>query len=240
MSTMRDIIDTVHGHMNSHGAGATPFSGGTLASIISGNVQVKVAPETDLISIRSSKKVSQRKPSFALRVLVQERLAEIIAIEVAGYQTRVDIQENTMAITIDRLKAVLDKWSIPRRARKAFRGVAFESLYFVGERGLIIRGADALYDLTPFEFHSLFAPLLAAMGDADTMEGWLENTNVLAEVDLKKNYGLMSSSPVKKLGLSERLAAAHERQQHNVGRDAATKVKKATFRRKVPGNALSK
>ena len=240
MSTMRDIIDTVHGHMNSHGAGATPFSGGTLASIISGNVQVKVAPETDLMSIRSSKKVSQRKPSFALRVLVQERLAEIIAIEVAGYQTRVDIQENTMAITIDRLKAVLDKWFIPRRARKAFRGVAFESLYFVGERGLIIRGADALYDLTPFEFHSLFAPLLAAMGDADTMEGWLENTNVLAEVDLKKNYGLMSSSPVKKPGLSERLAAAHERQQHNVGRDAATKVKKATFRRKVPGNALSK
>ena len=105
MSTMRDIIDTVHGHMSSHGAGATPFSGGTLASIISGNVQVKVAPETDLIRIRSSKKVSHRKPSFALRVLVQERLAEIIAIEVAGYQTRVDIQENTMAITIDRLKA---------------------------------------------------------------------------------------------------------------------------------------
>lgn len=240
MSTMRDIIDTVHGHMSSHGAGATPFSGGTLASIISGNVQVKVAPETDLISIRSSKKVSQRKPSFALRVLVQERLAEIIAIEVAGYQTRLDIQENTMAITIDRLKAVLDKWFIPRRARKAFRGVAFESLYFVGERGLIIRGADALYDLTPFEFHSLFAPLLAAMGDADTMEGWLENTNVLAEVDLKKNYGLMSSSPVKKPGLSERLAAAHERQQNNVGRDAVTKVTKATFHRKVPGNALKK
>lgn len=118
--------------------------------------------------------------------------------------------------------------------------MAFESLYFVGERGLIIRGADALYDLTPFEFHSLFAPLLAAMGDADTMEGWLENTNVLAEVDLKKNYGLMSSSPAKKPGLSERLAAAHEHQQHNVGRDAATKVTKATFRRKVPGNALNK
>jgi hypothetical protein len=240
MSTMRDIIDTVHGHMSSHGAGATPLSGGTLASIMSGNVQVKIAPETDLISIRSSRKVSHRKPSFALRVLVQERLAEIIAIEVAGYQTRVDIQENTMAITIDRLKAVLDKWFIPRRARKAFRGVAFESLYFVGERGLIIRGADALYDLTPLEFHSLFAPLLAAMDDADTMEGWLENTNVLAEVDLKKNYGLMSTSPVKRLGLSERLAAARERQKHNNGRDAATKVTKATYRRKVPGNALSK
>jgi hypothetical protein len=118
--------------------------------------------------------------------------------------------------------------------------VAFESLYFVGERGLIIRGADALYDLTPLEFHSLFAPLLAAMDDADTMEGWLENTNVLAEVDLKKNYGLMSTSPVKRLGLSERLAAARERQKHNNGRDAATKVTKATYRRKVPGNALSK
>uniref|UniRef100_A0A7S0AQD8 Uncharacterized protein n=1 Tax=Minutocellus polymorphus TaxID=265543 RepID=A0A7S0AQD8_9STRA len=145
-----------------------------------------------------------------------------------------------MSITIDRLKAVLDKWSIPRRARKAFRAVAFESLYFVGERGLIVRGADALYDLTPFEFHRLFAPLLAAMGDADTMEGWLENTNVLAEVDLKKNYGLMKISSPKRPALSERLAAAQERQRRNVARDAATKVTKATFRRKVPGNALSK
>ena len=240
MSTMRDIIDTVHGHISSHGAGATPFSGGTLASIISGNVQVKVAPESDLMSIGSRKKVSERKPSFALRVLTQERLAEIIAIEVAGYQTSVNIQENTMSITIDRLNPVLDKWTIPRRARKAFRTVAFESLYFVGERGLIIRGADALYDLTPFEFHRLFAPLLAAMGDADTMEGWLDNTNVLAEVDLKKNYGLMSVSPVKRPAFSERFAAVQERQHHNIARDASTKLKKATFRRKVPGNALSK
>ena len=240
MSTMRDIIDTVHGHISSHGAGATPFSGGTLASIISGNVQVKVAPESDLMSIGSRKKVSERKPSFALRVLTQERLAEIIAIEVAGYQTSVNIQENTMSITIDRLNPVLDKWTIPRRARKAFRTVAFESLYFVGERGLIIRGADALYDLTPFEFHRLFAPLLAAMGDADTMEGWLDNTNVLAEVDLKKNYGLMSMSPVKRPAFSERFAAVQERQHHNVARDASTKLKKATFRRKVPGNAFSK
>ena len=238
MSTMRDIIDTVHGHISSHGAGATPFSGGTLASIISGNVQVKVAPESDLMSIGSRKKVSERKPSFALRVLTQERLAEIIAIEVAGYQTSVNIQENTMSITIDRLNPVLDKWTIPRRARKAFRTVAFESLYFVGERGLIIRGADALYDLTPFEFHRLFAPLLAAMGDADTMEGWLDNTNVLAEVDLKKNYGLMSVSPGKRPAFSERFAAVQERQHHNVARDASTKLKKATYRRKVPGNAL--
>ncbi len=236
MSTMRDIIDTVHGHISSHGAGATPFSGGTLASIVSGNVQVKVAPESDLMR----KKVSERKPSFALRVLTQERLAEIIAIEVAGYQTSVNIQENTMSITIDRLNPVLDKWTIPRRARKAFRTVAFESLYFVGERGLIIRGADALYDLTPFEFHRLFAPLLAAMGDADTMEGWLDNTNVLAEVDLKNRYGLMNVSPVKRPAFSERLAAVQERQHHNVARDASTKLKKATFRRKVPGNALSK
>ena len=85
------------------------------------------------------------------------------------------------------MKDTADKWSVPRRARKAFRAVAFEVLYFVGEHGLITRGADALYDLSPFEFHGLFSPLLAAMGDADTMEGWLASTDVLAEVDLKRD-----------------------------------------------------
>jgi hypothetical protein len=126
------------------------------------------------------------KPSFALRSLVQERLSEIIALEVAGYSSSIEIHDNTLTVTIDSLRQTADKWLIPRRARKAFRAVCFEALFFVGEHGLIVRGADALFDLTPIEFHGLFAPLLAAMGDAETMESWLASTQVLAEVDLKR------------------------------------------------------
>lgn len=129
----------------------------------------------------------KRKPSFALRVLVQERFAEIIATDIAGFQSHIEIKENTLSVTIDTLKDTADKWLVPRRARKAFRAVTFEALYFVGEHGLITRGAEALFELSPFEFHGLFSPLVAAMGDADTMEGWLNSTDVLADVDLRRD-----------------------------------------------------
>lgn len=157
---------------------------------------MKSGPAVQFMSIRSTqtvvsnsllRRVQTRKPSFALRVLVQERFAEIIATDIAGFQSSIEIKETTLSVRIDSLKDTADKWSVPRRARKAFRAVAFEVLYFVGEHGLITRGADALYDLSPFEFHGLFSPLLAAMGDADTMEGWLASTDVLAEVDLKRD-----------------------------------------------------
>jgi hypothetical protein len=52
-----------------------------------------------------------------------------------------------------------------------------------------------LYDLTPVEFHGLFAPLLAAFGDAETMEGWLASTEFLADVDLR---GSLSPRPTTK------------------------------------------
>jgi hypothetical protein len=136
------------------------------------------------------RRTTTRKPSFGLRVLVQERFAEIIATEIAGFQSSIEIHENTLFVKIDRLKEITDKWQIPRRARKAFRAVSFEVLYFVGEHGLITRGTDALFDLTPIEFHGLFSSLVAAMGDADTMEGWLDSTHVLADVDLLRTNAL--------------------------------------------------
>lgn len=126
----------------------------------------------------------EKKPSFALRVLVQERFSKIIANEIAGYQSQVEIRNNTLSVTIDSLKQTADKWVIPRRARKAFRAVAFEVLYFVGERALIVNGADAVLELRPNEVQSLFAPLLAAFGDADTMEAWLVGTQIMADNEL--------------------------------------------------------
>eukprot|EP00934_Nitzschia_sp_Nitz4_P001241 Nitzschia sp. Nitz4//scaffold15_size197535//101758//103941//NITZ4_001584-RA/size197535-augustus-gene-0.226-mRNA-1//-1//CDS//3329537733//1241//frame0 len=163
-------------------------------------------PDVQFMSIRSTqtitthhgvlRRVQTRKPSFGLRVLVQERLAEIIATDIAGYHSAIAIQDTTLSVTMDCLKDVADKWLIPRRARKAFRAVAFESLYFVGEHGLVTRGADALFELSPLEFHGLFSSLVAAMGDADTMEGWLSSTNVLAEADLVRD-GRVGQTPKK-------------------------------------------
>lgn len=181
LSRMKDILRTVHSNLNAAGGSTATFRAS--------------GPETEFLSIRSSKSVSHhslrsdpiRKPSFALRVLVQERFSEIFATDIAGYQSSIEIKENTLSVTIDTLKGTADKWLIPRRARKAFRAVAFEALYFVGEHGLITRGADALYDLSPFEFHGLFSPLLAALGDAETMEGWLASTDILADVDLHRD-----------------------------------------------------
>lgn len=199
MTSMRDVVTTVKSHLHRNEVVKSNVATErcqSISSIYFGTDGV-LTPESEFMSIQSRQRHRNiglgrldshvKKPSFALRVLVQERFAEIIASEIAGYQTRVKIEDNTLSVTIDTLKSTAEKWTVPRRARKAFRAAAFEALYFVGEHGLITRGADALYDLTPLEFHGLFGPLLAAMGDAEAMEGWLERTNVLAEVDLRRD-----------------------------------------------------
>jgi len=182
MSTMKDVLAKIRRNVMKEEASRRSFH-------IS-------RPESEFLSIRSSKTVQHTleqqtilKPSFALRALVQERFSEIIAVDLAGYSSNIEIHENTLSVTIDKLKQTADKWLIPRRARKAFRAVTFEALYFVGEHGLVTRGADALFDLTPFEFHRLFASLIAAMGDAETMEGWLASTEVMADDELRGSEG---------------------------------------------------
>jgi hypothetical protein len=189
LSTMKDILRRVRDSVVTESDVGQSY-GDT-------NDALRGRPESQYMSIKSTEWMSsatvrrrplakrEKKPSFALRVLVQQRFAEIIAIEVAGFQSNIEIEQSTMSVTIDTLHRTAEKWLVPRRARKAFRSVAFEAIYFVGEHSLVTRGADALYNLNPFEFHGLFAPLLAAYGDADTMEGWLASTNVLADVDLR-------------------------------------------------------
>eukprot|EP00980_Cylindrotheca_fusiformis_P006133 scaffold1319_cov126-Cylindrotheca_fusiformis.AAC.22 len=187
MQSMRDIVAAVRSNLSAKVGKTSEHS-----RLISIRSTETITTSHGLVGLRRS---TTRKPSFGLRVLVQERFAEIIATEIAGFQNTIDIQENTLSVTIDRLKSTADKWAIPRRARKAFRSVSFEVLYFVGERGLVTRGADALMDLTPVEFHSLFSSLVAAMGDADSMEGWLATTNVLADVDLHRNSNAVTATP---------------------------------------------
>ncbi|CAB9500575.1 Ion transport protein [Seminavis robusta] len=178
MDTMKDVIKAVHKSINSGGSDSRYLS--MRSSVMK--------------PVLGNSNEPMRKPSFALRALVQERFAEIIATDIAGFQSSIEIKDNTLSVTIDSLRYTAEKWCIPRRARKAFRAVAFEALYFVGEHGLITKGADALYALSPFEFHGLFSPLLAAMGDAGTMEGWLASTEVMAEYDLRNKSSGPSSA----------------------------------------------
>lgn len=196
MQSMGDVVRAVKGNLSAEPgaekAEASKVKGGPESKFMSVRSTQSIVTHTGLVGLRST----TRKPSFGLRVLVQERFAEIIATDIAGFQSSMEIKDNTLSVTIDKLSQAAEKWAIPRRARKAFRAVAFEVLYFVGEYGLITRGADALFDLSPVEFHGLFSSLVAAMGDADTMEGWLAATNVLAEVDLKREVARPSNNGI--------------------------------------------
>jgi len=185
MKSMKDVIRAVRNTLDSKNSGDS-----TGASKF-----MSLQSNQNMIDYSIFRRQNQsKKPSFALRVLIQERFADIIAIEVAGFHSSIEIKDHTLSVTIESMSETAEKWSVPRRARKAFRAVAFEILYFVGEHGLITRGADALYELTPFEFHGLFSTLVAAMGDADIMEGWLAKTDALAMVDLQQGV-LHRSAP---------------------------------------------
>jgi Ion channel len=219
MKTMKDVLRAVHRNnslqrLDSLGNGTSPDDSTHGVDPLQA-VEANAGPplesssrsfpaaghESEFLSIRSNRtvlhydrKTVRKKPSFALRALVQERFAEIIAADVAGFQSSIEIKDYTLAVTIETLKETAEKWLVPRRARRAFRAVAFEALYFVGEHGLITKGSDALFALSPFEFHEIFSPLLAAFGDAETMELWLERTQALADVDLTPPDQVRSST----------------------------------------------
>lgn len=165
-TTMKDLLESVH------------------------NAIEEGSPNDEYLSLRSRPVlrggVVRHQPSLALRAILLERFAEIIAVDIAGYQSAIEIKEYTLSVTILSLKQTADKWEVPRRARKAFRAVAFEAVWCVGDHRLITQGVDALLALTPSEFHQIFSPLLAAFGDAETMELWLAHTQALADVDLKQ------------------------------------------------------
>jgi hypothetical protein len=190
MKSMKDVIRAVRNTINSKNAGVGSGDANNNNSRF-----MNIQSTQNMIDYSMFRRRKTKKPSFALRVLVQERFAKIIATEVAGYHSSIVINDHILSVSIDSMSGTADKWFIPRGARKTFRAVALEILYFVGEHGLITRGADALYELTPFEFHGLFSSLVAAMGDADIMEGWLAKTDTLALVDLERGV-LHRSAPV--------------------------------------------
>ncbi|CAJ1955677.1 unnamed protein product [Cylindrotheca closterium] len=124
---------------------------------------------------------SSKQPCFKLRVLVQQRLAEIIANDLVGGEHLVDVQDTMIVVQIGQWKEVVAKWRIPSGAWKAFRAATLDAIMLAGERNLIRQGPGALFQLSPDEFHSIFSSLVAAMGDAETLQGWLNSTEHLTE-----------------------------------------------------------
>lgn len=131
----------------------------------------------------SSRRDNSGTPSLEIRMRVQERIARIIADEVAGFQDDVTIKGSTVSLTISTLRDTFDKWQMPPQAWKAFRAISFRCLLFVGERDLISDGGDSLFQLNAIEFHGIFSPMLAAMGDGPSMEEWLAQTDILADAE---------------------------------------------------------
>jgi hypothetical protein len=122
LSTFGDVIEAVHVHT---------------AKMEDDEECNKTAGRADRLKLLSLKASMDSpddidaRPCFALRTLVKERLAAIIANDIAGSQSIVDIQQdNTLSVTLGRAKATAEKWFIPRRERKAFRVVAFEAIFF--------------------------------------------------------------------------------------------------------------
>ena len=141
------------------------------------------------------RKESSTKPSLEVRMRVQERIARIIAEEVAGFQNDVTIKGSTVSLTISTLRDTADKWRIPPQAWKAFRAISFRCLLFVGERELI-SDSDSIFQLNAIEFHGIFSPMLAAMGDGPSMEEWLARTDILADAEFGDGRGRVAGGNV--------------------------------------------
>ena len=174
ITTMKSLIDVIQSRERLDNASSV--------NNLSSPSDISLGVTSDNVIFRSENKT---QPSFAVRVKIQERLARIVAIEVCGYHSRAEIKDNIFSMSFRGIRDIMDKWIIPNRARDAFRAVAYDAIFYVGERNLIIEGPNALFALSPREFQGLFSPVLASIGDEDAMQSWLLATNLMADVELK-------------------------------------------------------
>eukprot|EP00980_Cylindrotheca_fusiformis_P030590 scaffold25078_cov132-Cylindrotheca_fusiformis.AAC.2 len=167
-------------------------------------IQSEIADSQRAIAFQEAvRPKSSEQPCFRLRVQVQQRLAEIIANDLVGGEHYVDVQDTMIVIKIGQWKEVVAKWRIPSGAWKAFRAAALDAMMLAGERNLIRQGPDALFQLSPDEFHSIFSSLVAAMGDAETLQGWLNSTEHLIQEEASSEVGSEISRKHRKLQIRE-------------------------------------
>jgi hypothetical protein len=83
------------------------------------------------------------------------------------------------------------------RQKNGFSSRCIRGHFLVGKHALLTRGVQALYDLSPQTFHRIFSPLVASMGDAETLESWLASTEVLVDTYLSDERILTEESLCK-------------------------------------------
>lgn len=146
----------------------------TKSTVHDENVEIAVTPRKDT------------KASSYLRLLVQERIAQIIQYEILLRENSVISSSqrkkyDTITVHFLEMKEVAEKWLIPLRARESFAVVTMDLLITFGKDGLR-RGQ--LFDQPHTRFQRIFMPVMAAMEPLTILETWLASTEMLITNDL--------------------------------------------------------
>jgi hypothetical protein len=117
---------------------------------------------------------------FVIRLRVLDRVARIVSAQLLVFDSSLEVDGESLRITVDSLKDWTTVWKIPRQARASYREIAFEALLFVGEQQIFDHGVGAFFDLTIVEFLELFSPFVFALEGTQTMQDWLKITDEIA------------------------------------------------------------
>jgi hypothetical protein len=190
LTTMKDIIDVVHETIQA----AEGSEGADVGSERSDTDSIM-----QLLSLPTDEMTRGGHPSLALRVLVKERMARIITLEICGGEHHVEVKDTYIVFRTGQWLDAVNKWLIPSGAWRAFRAATLEAMLVVGEKTLLRDGPGALFDLSPTEFHSMFSPVVAAMGSASTLDRWLRTTDELARQEFNNNNNSRTDVSSQKL-----------------------------------------
>eukprot|EP00814_Leptocylindrus_danicus_P003484 CAMPEP_0116003442 /NCGR_PEP_ID=MMETSP0321-20121206/58_1 /TAXON_ID=163516 /ORGANISM="Leptocylindrus danicus var. danicus, Strain B650" /LENGTH=499 /DNA_ID=CAMNT_0003471651 /DNA_START=167 /DNA_END=1665 /DNA_ORIENTATION=- len=146
--------------------------------------------------------------SLSLRIKVQEFLAYIIAKDICFCTCAIAMKENdiTMSLAGSMVKDLMDKWLIPKKSRFVFQTAATSMMFSVGQKAIQQHGIEKILELRPRKFHNILEPVLASMGDEDTMKLWLANARLVDK---------MMKAKSSRQGVINLDASSHERVENN-------------------------
>jgi len=199
---MRELIDWVHEKIEGIVSASDDLSVDVLNTVTNTRVFGRELEKSSCLENAHRSSASYLKlsdsgspPSLALRFWVKERLTQIIARDVTGFETCSEIKaDDCLTFHTSELRSIAEKWRIPPLARSAFKSVAMQVLFFVGEHRLLTEGEESLFALNSTEFVALFMPLVVAMGDSSSMKSWLSVTNDKAAAFHKSRTDKTSTS----------------------------------------------
>jgi hypothetical protein len=182
-STMKDLVDRIH-YMLHEGAHVNHYRHSTKVLFGSSGAEsnVNTTPTLEAVEESLASQPATTGPSLALRILVQERLAEIIAMSCTSLSSKLKVsQPDTLLLSMNNLTDVVSTWKIPSKARDAFYRVAFHVMAYVGLYDLQKEGSAVLLQLPPHTCYTLLAPFVVALGSVSAMERWKLTTDIILQ-----------------------------------------------------------